>query len=177
MPVIDRTRSALLVIDFQTRLMPAIKAGEAVVANARRLIDGAGLFDIPILVTEQNAAGLGDTVAELHCAAARLAHKMTFDACRMPDFLAALPDRPDLVVAGCETHVCVLQTVLGLIAAGRRVYAVRDAMGSRRRESKETALRRMEKNGAEIVTTEMVLFEWLSTATDQRLRRVIDLVR
>jgi nicotinamidase-related amidase len=177
MPVIDRARSALLIVDFQTRLMPAIEDGEAAVANARRLIDGAELFDIPILVTEQNAAGLGATVAALRCATARLVHKMTFDACRMPDFLAALPDRPDLVVAGCETHVCVLQTVLGLIAAGRRIYAVRDAMGSRRSESKETALHRMEKNGAEIVTTEMVLFEWLATAADPKLRKVLDLVR
>lgn len=178
MPVIDRTRSALLVVDFQARLMPAIEAGDRVVANARRLIDGAQLLDVPILVTEQNASGLGEMVAELRSDAARLIHKMTFDACRMPGFLAALPaDRPDLIVAGCETHVCVLQTVLGLLRAGRRVFAVRDAMGSRRSENKETALRRMEKNGAEIVTTEMALFEWLETAEDPRLRRIIDLVR
>jgi nicotinamidase-related amidase len=104
-------------------------------------------------------------------------HKMMFDACRMPGFLTALLDRADLVVAGCETHVCVLQTVLGLINAGRSVYAVRDAMGSRRAESKETALGRMERNGVEIVTTEMVVFEWLGTAEDPRLRRVIDLIR
>ena len=102
---------------------------------------------------------------------------MTFDACRMPGFLDRLGNRPDLVVVGCETHVCVLQTVLGLIGAGRRVYAVRDAMGSRRSENKEQALRRMERSGAEIVTTEMVLFEWLGTAEDQRLRHVIDLIR
>ena len=104
-------------------------------------------------------------------------HKMTFDACRLPGFVAALPGCSDFIVAGCETHVCVLQTVLGLINAGRHVYAVRDAMGSRRVESKETALRRMERNGAEIVTTEMVVFEWLGTAKDPRLHRIIDLIR
>jgi nicotinamidase-related amidase len=71
----------------------------------------------------------------------------------------------------------VLQSVLGLLAAGRRVYLVRDAVGSRRSESKETAIRRMERNGAEIVTTEMVVFEWLGTAADRRLRTVIDLIR
>jgi nicotinamidase-related amidase len=102
---------------------------------------------------------------------------MTFDACRMPGFLDALPEGRDLVVAGCETHVCVMQTALGLIAAGRRVHLVRDAVGSRRAESKETAIRRLERNGAEIVTTEMVLFEWLGTAEDPRLRPVIDLIR
>ena len=102
---------------------------------------------------------------------------MTFDACRMPGFLETLPDRPDLIVSGCETHVCVLQTVLGLLTAGRHVYVVRDAIGSRRAESKETAIRRMERNGAEVVTTEIVLFEWLGTAEDPRLRKVIDLIR
>jgi nicotinamidase-related amidase len=109
--------------------------------------------------------------------ALRQPHKMTFDACRMPGFLQALPDRSDFIVSGCETHVCVLQTVLGLLSAGRHVYVVRDAMGSRRAESKETAIRRMERNGAEVVTTEMVVFEWLGTAEDPRLRKVIDLIR
>lgn len=175
--MIDRDRSALLVIDFQAKLMPVIEAREAVVANARRLIDGAAILGVPVLFTEQNAAGLGPTIPELRRHAEPVAHKMTFDACRMPSFLAELPNRPELVVAGCETHVCVLQTVLGLLGAGRRVYAVRDAMGSRREENKEAALRRMARNGAEIVTTEMALFEWLGDARDPHLRQVLDLVR
>jgi nicotinamidase-related amidase len=175
--MLDRDTSALLVIDFQSRLMPAIAEGAAVVANARRLIDGAELLGVPVLFTEQNADGLGPTLPELRSATAGLFHKMTFDACRMAGFLDVLPSGRGVVVAGCETHVCVLQTVLGLIAAGRRVHLVRDAVGSRRPESKETAIRRLERNGAEIVTAEMVLFEWLGTAEDTRLRRVIDLVR
>jgi nicotinamidase-related amidase len=175
MPVIDRERSILLVIDFQSRLMPAIEDGAAVVANARRLIDAAELFHVPILFTEQNAEGLGGTLPALE--AKTIAHKMTFDACRAPGFLEALGHRPDIVVAGCETHVCVLQTVLGLLSAGRRIFAVRDAFGSRRAESKETAIRRMERDGAEIVTTEMVLFEWLQTAEDNRLSNVLKLVK
>jgi nicotinamidase-related amidase len=75
--------------------------------------------------------------------------------------------RTRIIVAGCETHVCVLQTVLGLLQAGRRVFAVSDALGSRRSESKETAIGRMERNGAEIVTTEMVVFRM---AGDSRRR-------
>jgi nicotinamidase-related amidase len=177
MPILDRDTSALLVVDFQSRLMPAIEDGASVTANARRLIDAAEMLGVPILFTEQNAEGLGSTVPELRSDIAGLAHKMTFDACRLPGFLDELPERGDLVVSGCEAHVCVLQSVLGLLGAGRRVYLVRDAVGSRRAESKETAIRRMERNGAEIVTTEMVLFEWLGTAEDPRLRRVIDLVR
>jgi nicotinamidase-related amidase len=177
MPAIDRERSILLIVDFQSRLMPAIEDGAAVIGNARRLIDAAELFHIPILFTEQNAEGLGGTLPELQAKTRSIAHKMTFDACRAPGFLAALADRADIVVAGCEAHVCVLQTVLGLLGAGRRIFAVRDALGSRRGESKETAIRRMERNGTEIVTTEMVLFEWLQTADDNRLRNILTLVK
>jgi nicotinamidase-related amidase len=177
MPLLDRTTSALLVVDFQSKLMPAIEDGEAVLANAQRLIDAAELFGVPILFTEQNSRGLGGTVPGLAAKRAGLAHKMTFDACRAPRFLEAMPDRHDVVVCGCEAHVCVLQTALGLLKAGRGIYLVRDAVGSRRSESKETAIRRIERNGGEIVTTEMVLFEWLQTAEDDRLRAVIELVR
>lgn len=96
---------------------------------------------------------------------------------RQPGFLERLPDRPDLVVCGCETHVRVLQSVLGLVRAGRHVFLVRDAVGSRRAESKETALWRMEKNGAEVVATEMALFGRLATAEDPRLKQVLALVK
>lgn len=177
MPLIERDRSCLLVVDFQARLMPAIEDGAAAVANARRLLDAARLFGVPVLFTEQNAPGLGPTVPALRPGADAVAHKMTFDASRSPGFLARLPDRPELVVCGCEAHVCVLQTVLGLLRAGRRVFLVRDAVGSRRAESKETAIRRIERNGAEIVTAEMVVFEWLGTAEDARLREALALVR
>ena len=178
MHTIDRDTSSLLVVDFQSRLMPAIESGAAVVANARRLVKAAGLFEVPVVFTEQNPRGLGSTVSELAPSAAdAVAVKMTFDACRAPGFLDRLAGRSDVVVAGCETHVCVLQTVLGLLDAGKRVYLVRDAVGSRRSESKETAIARMARHGAEIVTTEMVLFEWLHSAEDPRLRAALDLVR
>ena len=178
MPAIQRETSLLLMIDFQTRLMPTIDEGAAVIANARRLIDAAEMLEVPVLFTEQNTEGLGATVPELQSHASKLAHKITFDACRSSEFIDLLPDQRDLVVSGCEAHVCVLQSALGLLAAGRRVYLVRDAVGSRRSESKETAIRRLERNGAEIVTTEMVLFEWLGTAADHhRLHKVIDLIR
>ena len=178
MLTIDLERSALLMIDFQQRLMPAIEEGAAAVANACRLLQAAELLEVPILFTEHNAAGLGPTVSELAgFAAGRLAHKITFDACRMPDFLDRLEDRRDIVVAGCETHVCVMQTALGLLDAGRRVWLVRDAVASRRAESKETAIARLARHGAEIVTTEMVVFEWLGSARHPRFREVIGLIK
>lgn len=177
MPLIDRRDGALLLIDFQFRLMPAIDDGVATIANARRLMQAARKFAVPILFTEENAERLGGTLAELEPDASSVVHKMTFDACLSPDFQKRLPECRDLVVAGCEAHVCVLQTVVGLMRAKRRVFLVRDAVGSRRSESKETAIQRMAQNGAEVVTTEMVLFEWLGTAEDKRLHEIIALVK
>lgn len=178
MRTIDRRTSLLLVVDFQSRLMPAITDGTAAVENAKRLMAAASLFEVPVLLTEQNARGLGATVDDLAGSGAPVAPKMTFDACRDPDFPALLPpDRPDVVVAGCEAHVCVLQTVLGILDHGRRVFLVRDALGSRRAENKETAIRRMERHGAEVVTTEMTIFEWTESAEHPRFRDAVALVR
>lgn len=170
--------STLLVVDFQVRLMPSIVDGSVVAAQARRLLDGAGFLAVPAVVTEQNSRGLGPTLPSLlQDTSPPVIHKMTFDACRAPGFAAHLADRPAVVVTGCETHVCVLQTVLGLLDLGRRVYVARDAVGSRTAESKEAALRRMERHGAEIVTTEMVLFEWLGSAEHPRFRDVLRLIK
>ena len=177
MRTIDRDTSALLVVDFQARLMPAIDGGADAVANARRLLAAAALMGVPVTFTEQNPRGLGGTVAELGAGVhGPVVDKMTFDACRAPA-TGPLTGRPDVVVAGCEAHVCVLQTVLGLLDAGQRVYVVQDAVGARRAESKEAALRRMERHGAEIVTTEMVVFEWLQTAEHPRFREALALVK
>ncbi|MGU3538626.1 isochorismatase family protein [Methylobacterium sp. A54F] len=177
MLTLSADRSILLVVDIQARLMPAIDRAEQVIANAGRLIEAAGLFGVPVLFTEQNAGGLGPTVAELGATPEVTAHKMTFDAVRSAGFLERLPADRDVVVAGCEAHVCVLQTVLGLIGAGRRVFLVADALGARRPENREAALARMARHGAEIVTTEMAVFEWLGTARHPRFRDAIRLVK
>ncbi|MGU3467628.1 isochorismatase family protein [Methylobacterium sp. C33D] len=177
MPLIDSARSLLLVIDVQVRLMPTIAEGDGVVANAGRLLAAARLLDVPVLVTEQNAAGLGPTVPALAPEPGTVFAKMSFGATRTPGFLERLPADRDLVVGGCEAHVCVLQTVLGLREAGRRVAVVADAVGSRRIGNREAALARMAAHGAEIVTTEMVAFEWLGTARHRRFRDVVRLIK
>ena len=170
---------SLLVIDFQTRLMPAIDAGEIAVKNAGRLLDAAHLLDVPVLATEQNPKGLGATVPSLRekLSPEQIIPKMSFDACRAPGFVGQLASPPRIVVIGCEAHVCVQQSVLGLLQLGRKVYVVRDAIGSRAPESKETAIRRMERHGAEIETTEMVNFEWLGTADHPRFRDAVALIK
>jgi nicotinamidase-related amidase len=175
---IDPAASLLLIIDFQARLMPAIADGSAAVANALRLVRAAEMLDVPLLFTEENPKGLGPTVPELApYAEGRLFAKMSFDACRDAGFLDRLGGRQQVVVAGCETHVCVMQTALGLLAAGREVYLVRDAVGSRHDDSKEAAIRRLAGRGAEIVTTEMAIFEWVGSAEHPRFRDALALVK
>ncbi len=177
MAIIDVSNSTLLMIDFQARLMTAIDEGAAAIANGRRLVEAAALFGVPALFTEQNPGRLGPTVPELRPDESRVFAKLTFDASRASGFADRLAEGHALIVAGCEAHVCVLQTALGLLEAGRPVFVVRDAVGSRRPESKETALRRMERNGAEIVTTEMVVFEWLGSAESPRFREAVGLIK
>lgn len=177
MLTIDPKRSLLLVVDFQSRLMPAIHDGETAVRNASRLIEAAKLLGVPRLFTEQNAKGLGATVGGIAIENDGLVHKQFFDACREEGFLDCVPADANVVVAGCESHVCVQQTVLGLLNASRKTYVVRDALGSRHPEDKETAIRRMERHGAEIVTTEMVVFEWLQTAENTQFRQAVALIK
>jgi len=179
MPTLDRTRSVLCLIDLQERLVPAIDGGGDVVANTGRLLAAAEELGVPVLMTEQNPKGLGPTVRELARpdGAVPVVAKMEFDASRARGVLDALPAGHHVVVAGLEAHVCVLQTVLGLLDRSRRAYVVGDAIGSRRPESKAAALARLERAGAEIVTTEMVLFEWLGTAEDPAFKAVMALVK
>jgi nicotinamidase-related amidase len=178
-PTLDRTRSVLALIDFQERLMPAISGAGEAVANAGRLLAAAELLGVPVVMTEQNPKGLGATVPDLARpdGAIPVVAKMEFDATRAPHVVDHLPAGHHIVMAGCEAHVCVLQTALGLLDRSRRVYVVADAVGSRRPESKEAALRRLEKAGAEIVTTEMVIFEWLRSAEDHDFKAVIALIK
>ena len=176
--LIDSTRSILLLVDFQIRLMPAILGGDAVVETAVRLGKAAHLLGVPITLTEQKPEKLGVTVKPLSGFARSPVIKATFDATQDATFAAAMPkDRRDIVIAGCEAHICVLQTALGLLSAGHRVFVVRDAIGSRRTESVDAALARLASNGAEIVTAEMMLFEWLGTADHPQFRAVSALIK
>lgn len=174
---LESSRSTLLLIDFQQRLTPAIDGADAAIANAQRLAQGAELLGVPLLVTEQYPKGLGPTVEALAAFAAAPFVKTTFDATRTAGFLDRLPIDRTLILGGCEAHICVLQTALGLIAAGRSVAIVADAVGSRTAESKRLGLARAEKAGAEIVTTEMVLFEWLGDAGHPQFKTISALVK
>jgi nicotinamidase-related amidase len=170
--------AALLLVDLQQRLVPALHDGETVVARAVRLAEAAQLLGVPICATEQNPDKLGPTVAPLAAYPQNVVAKTAFSATGAPGFPTLLPPgTTEVVVAGCEAHVCVLQTVLGLLADDRRVAVVTDAIGSRDPANAAAAVDRMARHGAEVVTSEMVLFEWLGDAAHPRFREVQKLLR
>jgi nicotinamidase-related amidase len=177
MPLADARRALLLVVDLQTRLAPAIADGEASLAQARRLIGAAGTLGVPILATEQNPAGLGRSVEGLLPRFVPVVEKTSFDATRAPGLAAHLPADRDVLVVGWEAHVCVLQTAIGLLAQGRRVMTAADAVGSRTIQNREAGLARMAREGVEILTTEMAIFEWIGDAAHPRFREILAFVR
>nr|WP_256836266.1 hydrolase [Pseudomonas oleovorans] len=167
--------STLLVIDLQERLLPAIDGGAAVVEQASWLVQVAQRLRVPVIATEQYPKGLGYTEPGLHelLPGDGLREKIHFSATAGAG-LFDLPggERRQFVVCGTETHVCVLQTVMGLLAAGREVFVVDEAVGSRRPRDKALGLARMERAGAVIVSREMVAFEWLEQAGTELFREV-----
>ena len=170
--------AVLLLIDLQQRLVPAIYDNEAVVARAVRLAEAAQLLDVPVFATEQNPAGLGPTVGPLAAYPQAVLPKTTFSAVGDPGFAALLPaGASEIVVAGCEAHVCVLQTVLDLLGSRHRVLVAADAIGSRDPADRVAAIARARQHGAEIVTSEMVLFEWLRDSQHPKFREVQKLLK
>ena len=178
--MIDPDRSALVLVDYQARLMPSIAGAEGAVAEALFLARVARTLGLPVLGTEQNPRGLGPNVAALRAACDRTLAKMHFDA-TADGLLEALRESPrppgQVVVAGCEAHVCLLQTALGLLAAGLRVAVVPDACGSRRPADKALAMQRLLQAGATLVSSEMVAFEWLRSCEAPQFKAVLQLIK
>ncbi|HEY8709738.1 MAG TPA: isochorismatase family protein [Burkholderiaceae bacterium] len=181
MKLIDPQRSALVLVDYQRRLMPAIDGGAQVLAHARRLADIARELGLPVLGTEQNPHGLGSNEDSIRERCDSTLSKMHFNACAdgLLDRLngcAAAPVR-DVVIAGCEAHVCLMQTALGLLRAGLNVAVVAQASGSRSAENHVLAMQRLRQAGAAIVSVEMVAFEWLRSCEHVRFKRVLALLK
>ncbi|WP_295638135.1 isochorismatase family protein [uncultured Methylibium sp.] len=174
-------RSVLVLVDYQHRLMPQIHGGAQAVARALRLADAARELGVHIVGTEQNPAGLGPNDEAVRQRCASTLSKMHFDACEdgLLDLLGGDPvnSTAEVVVAGCEAHVCLLQTALGLLRAGRRVWVVADACASRSAQDHALAMQRLQRAGATLVSTEMVVFEWLRSCTHPRFKPVLALVK
>jgi nicotinamidase-related amidase len=169
--------SLLCVVDIQDRLLPAIPAGPHVVAMAGRLADAAALLGVRSVLTEQYPKGLGPTPPDLAAKLPPAVTKMAFSCCGSEDFTAAIADDIESVLlCGLETHICIQQTALDLLARGLTVVIAVDAVGSRHPLDHEIALRRLESSGAILTTSEAVLFEWCRSAEHSQFQAVRKLV-
>ncbi|WP_394778563.1 isochorismatase family protein [Undibacterium sp.] len=177
----DASHSVLIIIDLQQKLMPVIAEGEQVVTRASLLAQAARLLDIPVLGTAQQPLRLGPMVPAINALLDRTIEKADFDACARPEFLDALialgSGRNELILAGSEAHVCVLQTALGLLHRKYKVKLVSDAVGSRKPADKAAALRRAQVAGADIVTSEMVMFEWMRHSQHPQFKQILKLIK
>ena len=200
--LLDVDDSQLVLVDYQSRLMPSIHEGDAVLRNALRLARLAKLLEGPAWGTEENPAGLGENPPELKALCRRTLAKMSFSAVAdgladllrpparqqqggnarsLPKHLQKPPQaaehRNTIVMAGCEAHVCLMQTSLELLDEEFDVWVVTDACSSRTERSRDAAFDRLASAGAELVTTEMVAFEWLRTAEHEAFREALRIVK
>lgn len=180
--LLDASKASLLVIDIQERLLPAMAEADRVVARTNILMTAARELSLPVTISEQYPKGLGRTVPQLATNDAAVFEKLTFSCWRdevMKRHFITLHEggRPLVVVAGIEAHVCVLQTCIDLSAAGFGVFAVTDAMSSRKSESATLAFERLRALGVEVVNTEMALFELLEKAGTPEFKALSPLIR
>jgi nicotinamidase-related amidase len=179
---LDAEKAVLVVIDIQARLVPAMP--QDVYLRLRdtvgMLVDGAKLFGVPVVTTEQYPQGIGHTVPELADACdGTVVEKVSFGCCGEPDFLAALKQtgRSQVIVTGMETHVCVYQTVLGLLEDGYHVHLIRDAVCSRNKLDYLSGVNSAVQAGAVATTAETVLFQMLKESTHDQFRAVSKLIK
>jgi len=185
--LMSRDDTVLLVIDMQERLVPVVRNPDRLVWNVVRLLQGAKVLGVPAIATEQYPRGLGVTLPSIVAglaatsdgAAGAIPDKLSFSAfgcAAIRERLVAI-GRPNVLVCGIETHVCVLQTVLDLAHAGYRVFLAEDAVESRSEADRQTALRRMEAAGTTLTTVESALFEWCAEAGTPEFKQISQLVK
>ena len=173
--------SILLVIDMQERLVPAMMAPARTLKNAALLIETARELDIPVLLTEQYPKGLGRTVTDISRVAGNspVFEKLHFSCLQDEAISTAVhaQDRRQVILAGMEAHICVVQTAASLLEAGFEVFVASDATASRSAASEEACLHRLSAAGVGIVTSEMVVFEWLGMAGTPAFKKILPKIK
>ena len=171
---LNRENSLFVIIDIQEKLAKVMERRESVIENVLHLIELSKLLSIPVVLTEQYPKGLGHTVEEIKNSLAEYKpiEKISFNCCDEEKFLQAIESygRKNIVLTGMETHICVLQTALGLLKRGYNVHVVADGVCSRSYENHLTGLEFMRDAGAVITCTETVLFQHLGVAGTQEFK-------
>ncbi len=177
--LLERRSTALLMIDLQVKLLPAIFEAPRVLRNCRLLLRLGEVLRMPTLLTTQYSKGLGGTAPEIIEVASGLAplDKTSFGCFGDARFTHCLKERAPhantLLVAGIESHICVAQTVLGALDAGYLVHVAADATSSRTAENWQIGLKRMERAGAVISSTEMMVYELLGRSDTPEFKEML----
>ncbi|NWF97552.1 MAG: hydrolase [Nitrospirae bacterium] len=173
---LDRNNVALVIIDIQERLAAVMKEKDKVINNCLHLVELSKLLHIPIILTEQYPKGLGLTVEEIKNALPEYSpiEKLTFSCCDEPSFINEVRkiNKKTLILSGMESHVCLLQTCIGLLSIGYNVHVVKDAICSRTKDNWKTGIEFMRDAGAVITCTETVLFQLLKIAGTQEFKTI-----
>jgi len=173
--------SCLVVIDIQDKLAPAMQSPARVIRNTALLMRAADRMGVPVLMTEQYPKGLGHTVPQLQGIApqAKVFEKIHFSCMNEEPFQQAFEatGRRQVVITGMEAHICVMQTGVDLMDKGYEIFVVTDATASRTLESEKACLDRLGAAGAGIVTTEMVIYEWLGRAGTEAFKEMLPFIK
>ena len=182
--ILSITNSLLIIVDLQSKLLAVMPEMDAklMTGNTSSLLEASSLLNIPVLLTEQYPKGLGVTdpaIAKKCPDTTQVFEKTGFSCCAANGFIDALEKtgRKQIILAGQEAHVCVLQTALELLHKGYQVYVVEDAVCSRKPEHKFYAMQRMQQQGVTLTNYESVLFEWLRDSTHAEFRHISGLLR
>ncbi len=178
--LLDRARSALLLVDIQEKLFPAIEGGPDVAARAKLLVDAANVLGVPVLISEQYPGGLGKTIDVFAGTSASVVAEKKMFSCRECETLFQFLEQQQIgtvLLCGIEAHVCVAQTAFDLLASGYSVHVAADAVGSRRASDREVALTRMQMHGIAVTTAEAAVFEWCESADASEFKQISALVR
>lgn len=176
------TLSQFALVDVQTKLTVAMHVADmqAVIKNCGILLQAANMLNVAYIVTEQYPKGLGHTVPELSALVQHLqpVEKVSFSCAAEPKFNRQLTrDHSQMVLAGMEAHICILQTALDLVSMGKQVFVVEDAIISRNPANKANAIERMRNAGCVITNTESLVFEWLGVAEGDAFKAISKLIR
>ncbi|MFN8238093.1 MAG: hydrolase [Chitinophagales bacterium] len=178
--LLKREKTALMVVDVQERLMPVIDNGELLLANVNRLIKGAEVLKVPVIITEQYPKGLGNTCKEVELPDnAPVIEKMCFSCMLSAPVTMQLQhlNVNSLLLCGVESHICVFKTALDALKLGFEVHVIADAVSSRTPDNKRIALERLKQAGAFIASTEMVLFQLLDEAGTDEFKAISRLIK
>ncbi|MBN1848073.1 MAG: hydrolase [Deltaproteobacteria bacterium] len=179
--LLDSQNTGLLIIDVQEKLIPAINQKERIIDNIKKLIRLSELFNLPVILTEQNPDKIGSTLSEVKesLPAYEPISKLHFNCCEVDAFKESIESKKleNLIISGVETHICVFQTAMALLKNGYHVQVPQDAVGSRTDENWQVGLHLMRDAGAIVTSTETIIYQILKQAGTDEFRKMLKVIK